>query len=93
MGDMETEVCPGAGHEGHRVNTPGRNRGRTGRPGRKAGELAKEHPDQVKQGVEKAGDVADEKTGGQHSDQIDKAEQAAEERLTGGSDEDGPGQQ
>ena len=58
----------------------------------KAEELAKEHPDQVKQGVEKAGQVADEKTGGQHADQIDKAEQAVEERLTGGSDQDGSNQ-
>ena len=54
-----------------------------------AEKLAKEHPDQVKQGVEKAGEVADEKTGGQHADQIDKAEQAVEERLTGGPDQDG----
>ena len=54
-----------------------------------AEKLAKEHPDQVKQGVEKAGQVADEKTGGQHADQIDKAEQAVEERLTGDSDQDG----
>ena len=53
----------------------------------KAEELAQEHPDQVKQGLEKAGQVADEKTGGQHIDQIDKAEQAAEQRLTGGSDQ------
>ena len=53
----------------------------------KAEELAQEHPDQVKQGLEKAGQVADEKTGGQHTDQIDKAEQAAEQRLTGGSDQ------
>ena len=58
----------------------------------KAEELAKEHPDQVKQGVEKAGEVADEKTGGQHSEQIDKAEQAAEDRLTGGSDQGGSDQ-
>jgi VIT1/CCC1 family predicted Fe2+/Mn2+ transporter len=53
----------------------------------KAEELAKEHPDQVKQGMEKAGQVADEKTGGQYTDQIDKAEQAAEDHLTGGSDQ------
>ena len=53
----------------------------------KAEELAQEHPDQVKQGLEKAGQVADEKTGGQYTDQIDKAEQAAEQRLTGGSDQ------
>jgi MT0933-like antitoxin protein len=53
----------------------------------KAEELAQEHPDQVKQGVEKAGQVADEKTGGKYTDQIDKAEQAAEQHLTGGSDQ------
>ena len=58
----------------------------------KAKKLAKEHPDQVKQGVEKAGQVADEKTGGQHADQIDKAEQAVEGRLTGGPDQDAPDQ-
>jgi MT0933-like antitoxin protein len=54
----------------------------------KAEELAQEHPDQVKQGIEKAGQVADEKTGGQHTDQIDKAEQEAEKHLTGGSEQD-----
>jgi hypothetical protein len=53
----------------------------------KAEELTQEHPDQVKQGVEKAGQVADEKTGGKYTDQIDKAEQAAEQHLTGGSDQ------
>jgi len=53
----------------------------------KAEELAQERPDQVKQGLEKAGQAADEKTGGQYTDQIDKAEQAAEQRLTGGSDQ------
>ena len=53
----------------------------------KAEELAQEHPDQVKQGLEKAGQVADEKTGGQHTDQIDKAEQAAEQHLTGGPEQ------
>jgi MT0933-like antitoxin protein len=59
----------------------------------KAEKLAKEHPDQVRQGAEKAGQVADEKTGGQHTDQIDKAEQAVEERLTGGGpDQDGSNQ-
>jgi antitoxin protein of toxin-antitoxin system len=38
----------------------------------KAGDLASEHGDKVKEGMEKAGDFVDEKTGGKHSDKIDK---------------------
>jgi hypothetical protein len=38
----------------------------------KAGDLASEHGDKVKEGMEKAGDFIDEKTGGKHSDKIDK---------------------
>jgi hypothetical protein len=39
----------------------------------KAEELAGEHADQVKQGIDKAADLADKATGGKYSDQIDKA--------------------
>jgi hypothetical protein len=39
----------------------------------KAKELAGKHPDQVHSGVQKGEDVANEKTGGQHGDQIDQA--------------------
>jgi hypothetical protein len=46
----------------------------------KAMGLAKDHPDQVDKGIDKAGEFADQKTGGQHSDQIkqgaDKVKQA-----------------
>jgi hypothetical protein len=45
---------------------------------------AKEHPDQVQQGMDKVGQFADEKTGGKHSEQINKAEDKAGEYL--GSD-------
>jgi antitoxin protein of toxin-antitoxin system len=38
----------------------------------KARDLASEHGDKVKEGMEKAGDFVDEKTGGKHSDKIDK---------------------
>ena len=76
-----------AGHEGRHVNTGGGIVSELGDLAGKAEELAREHPDQVKQGLEKAGQVADDKTGGQHTNQIDKAEQAAEQHLTGGSEQ------
>lgn len=57
----------------------------------KAMDMAKGHSEQVGQGIDKAGEFADEKTGGQHSDQIkqggDKLKQAV-----GGEQQDG-GQQ
>lgn len=47
----------------------------------KATDYANENPDKLDQGVEKAGDFADEKTGGQHADQIDKGQDFANEKL------------
>lgn len=38
----------------------------------KAKDLAAEHGDKIKEGLEKVGDLADEKTGGKHSDKIDQ---------------------
>ncbi|MDQ3945232.1 MAG: antitoxin [Actinomycetota bacterium] len=38
----------------------------------KAQDLATERGDEAKEGLEKAGDFADEKTGGKHSDKIDQ---------------------
>ena len=38
----------------------------------KAKDFADQHDEQVDQGLEKAGDVADQRTGGGHSDQIDR---------------------
>jgi MT0933-like antitoxin protein len=43
-----------------------------------------EHDDQVDQAIEKAGDVVDDKTGGKYADQIDKAQDAAEQRTGDG---------
>ena len=51
----------------------------------KAKDLAGQHPDQVDQGIEKAGDVVDERTGDKHVSQVDKAQEAVRERL-GGTD-------
>ena len=47
----------------------------------KAEDMAEQHDDKVDQGLEKAGDVADEKTGGGHSEQIDRGVDMAQERT------------
>ena len=47
----------------------------------KAKDLADQHDEQVDQGLEKAGDLADERTGGQHRDQIDRGVDAAQEHT------------
>ncbi|HEX5118463.1 MAG TPA: antitoxin [Pseudonocardiaceae bacterium] len=44
-------------------------------------DLAGKHRDQVSQGLDKAGEFIDEKTGHQHSDQIDKGREEVEKRL------------
>ena len=46
-----------------------------------AKEFADQHDEQVDQGLEKAGDLADERTGGQHRDQIDRGVDAAQEHT------------
>lgn len=50
----------------------------------KAQDMAEQHPDQVDQGIEKAGDAVDERTGGKHAEQVDKGQDMARERLGGG---------
>ncbi|WP_409485377.1 antitoxin [Arsenicicoccus dermatophilus] len=51
----------------------------------KATEAVEQHPDKVEQfsdqGIERAGDVLDSRTGGEHSDKIDMAQRAADERI------------
>lgn len=47
----------------------------------KGKELAAEHPDKVNQAIEKVGDLADDKTGGKFSGQVDAAENAAKNAL------------
>lgn len=53
---------------------------------KKAKELAGGHEDQVDQGLDKAADYADDKTGGKYSDQIDSGKDKASEYLTGDQD-------
>jgi hypothetical protein len=43
-----------------------------------------EHDDQVDEAIEKAGDLADKETGGKFADQIDKAQNLAEEKTGSG---------
>lgn len=49
----------------------------------KAKEFAGEHSDQVNEGIEKAGDAVDDKTGNRFGDQIKQGEQKAEDFLDG----------
>ncbi|MFC7531957.1 antitoxin [Actinoplanes sp. GCM10030250] len=50
----------------------------------KAKDFADDHDKQVDQGLEKAGDEADKRTGSKHSDQIDKGVDQAQARTGGG---------
>src|SRR5215472_8956406 len=66
----------------------------------KAKQLASEHPEQVDEGLKRAGDFADQRTGGRFGDQIQQGEQRAEDYLgsggqggQGGQDQGGQGAQ
>jgi len=47
----------------------------------KAKDVADKHDKQVDQGMEKAGDMADRRTGGKYDDQIDKGVDQAQART------------
>ena len=51
----------------------------------KAKDFADDHDKQVDEGIEKAGDQVDERTGGKHSSQVDKGVDEAQKRT--GSDD------
>jgi MT0933-like antitoxin protein len=53
----------------------------------KAKDAAGEHGDQIQGGVEQGGDFVDEKTGGEHADKVDQAQQFASDQLGGGGEE------
>lgn len=44
-------------------------------------QAAAENKDAVKGGIDKAGDMVDEKTGGQHAEHVDKAQDAAKDYV------------
>lgn len=49
----------------------------------KAKDLLSEHADKVDEGIDKAADLVDEKTGGKYSDQIDTAADKIKDVLPG----------
>ncbi|MFJ3727480.1 antitoxin [Streptomyces sp. NPDC090045] len=53
-------------------------------------DLIKGHPDQARQGVEKAGDAFDAKTGNKYQSQVDTAQQKLNEQI-GGNESPAPG--
>jgi len=48
----------------------------------KAKDMLGEHLDKVDQGVEHAGDLIDERTGGQYAEHVDQGQSTAKERLS-----------
>ena len=56
----------------------------------KAEDLVNNHGDKVGEGLDKLGDIVDQKTGGQHSDKIDQGVEQAKQRLDAldGQDDD-----
>ena len=50
----------------------------------KAGDMADKHDEQVDRGLERAGDEVDERTGGKHAGQVDKAVDQAQQRTGDG---------
>ena len=52
-----------------------------------AKKLASEHPDQADQGLQKAGQFADQETGNKYDSEIQKGEQAGENYLGGGQNQ------
>lgn len=49
----------------------------------KGKEVAADHEDAVQDGIDKAADMADDKTGGKYSDQIDTGAEKAKEVVEG----------
>jgi hypothetical protein len=49
----------------------------------KVKEMLGQNPDKAKSGVDKAGDVFDQKTGGKYSDKVDMAQDKAKQYIDG----------
>ena len=49
-----------------------------------AKKLVDEHDEQIDAGIEKAGDLGDKQTGGKYADQVDKAQDFAQEKTGDG---------
>lgn len=59
----------------------------------KAKDLAGQHPDQVNQGIDKAREFADEKTGNKHSEQIQQGADKLKQAVGGDQQQGGEQQQ
>jgi antitoxin protein of toxin-antitoxin system len=55
----------------------------------KVSKLVDDHGDKVAEGLDKAGDFADEKTGGKYSDKIDAAQEQARKMTNQMNEDDG----
>ncbi|MFC5752531.1 antitoxin [Actinomadura rugatobispora] len=53
-------------------------------------EMLGQHGDKAKKGMEKGGDVLDQKTGGKHTDKIDQAQQKAGDYIDRSGQGDAP---
>ncbi|MFG3281935.1 antitoxin [Streptomyces sp. NPDC048111] len=53
-------------------------------------EMIKGHPDQARQGVEKAGDAFDSRTGNKYQSQVDTAQQKINDQLGSNRPQDPP---
>ena len=58
----------------------------------KAADAVRGHEDQVKQGIAKAGDFIDQKTGGKYADRIDSVQQKAGDAVNRLGSQDRPGE-
>ena len=56
----------------------------------RAEDFVGEHEDQARDAVDRAGQEADERTGGRYGDQIDQGEQRAGDYVAGLGDEENP---
>ena len=54
---------------------------------KKAADLAEDHGDKIEGAIDKAADVADDKTGGKYSDKIESGADAAKDAIEGLSDD------
>ncbi|MFB4303417.1 antitoxin [Actinomadura sp. NTSP31] len=52
----------------------------------KVKEMLGQHPDQARSGVEKAGDMFDQKTGGKYADKVDKVQDKAGDYIDRGNE-------
>jgi hypothetical protein len=54
----------------------------------KAEDLAEEHGDKITEGIDKVADIADDKTGGKYSDQIDTGAEKAKDFVADLAEDD-----